>query len=298
MDAHLEDFDQDLDPLDEDLDRPEWMREEARRAQEVEAGMGTRYLSVPHADSRESYRDMEAFIATVVDARLGDRLDRAIQGRGAFGRFKDVLAGWPAERERWFQFHDARLRERVLDWLRSEDIEAIVEPAVVRNDPDLPAVRVRLIAEVLAFVQEAKRLAGVRRIALIGSLTTAKVDPKDADVLVTVTAEADLAPLAKLGRRLQGRAQSFNRGGDIFLADPEGKYLGRTCAWKECRPGIRQSCDALHCGRRAFLHDDLRSIKLEKALVSCPPVELWPQVITRITVPQDVEEGLLQVLRG
>jgi hypothetical protein len=71
-----------------------------------------------------------------------------------------------------------------------------------------------------------------------------------------VTEDADLAPLARLGRRLQGRAQTLNRGGEVFLADPKGKYLGRICPWKNCGPGIRLSCDALHCGRRHYLHDD------------------------------------------
>ncbi len=69
-----------------------------------------------------------------------------------------------------------------------------------------PAVREFLIAEALAFAKAAQQVAGVTRIALIGSLTTEKPDPKDADVLVTVTDAADLALLARLGRRLQGRA--------------------------------------------------------------------------------------------
>src|SRR5436305_8201670 len=113
-----------------------------------------------------------------------------------------------------------------------------------------PSVRAFLIAEVLAFVRAARQVSGVTRIALIGSLTTEKPEPKDADVLVTVTDDADLAALARLGRRLQGRAQSLNKGGDVFLSDPEGNYLGRTCHWRDCRPGIRLACDALHCGRR------------------------------------------------
>ena len=160
-----------------------------------------------------------------------------------------------------------------------------------------PSVRAFLIAEVLAFVRAARQLSGVTRIALIGSLTTEKPEPKDADLLVTITDDADLEPLARLGRRLQGRAQSINRGGDIFLANPKGKYLGRTCHWKECRPGIRMSCDALHCGWRHYLHDDLRSVKLSKELIAAPPLELWPRQVVRITLPQDLERELLAFLQ-
>ena len=140
-------------------------------------------------------------------------------------------------------------------------------------------------------------LSGVLRIALIGSLTTAEPDPKDVDLLVTVSDDADLEPLAKLGRKLQGHAQQLNRGGEVFLADPQNNYLGRTCPWKQCGPGIRLSCDALHCGQRHYLHDDLKTIRLAKKIVAAPPIELWPQVVARVSIPADVEQGLIAPLR-
>ncbi len=159
------------------------------------------------------------------------------------------------------------------------------------------ALRVRLLVEVLAFVRTARQLPGVIRIALIGSLATDKPDPKDADVLVTVAGAADLAPLAALGRKLQGHAQRLNRGGEVFLADPGDRYLGRTCPWKHCAPGIRMRCDALHCGRRPYLHDDLATIQLSAALVAEPSIELWPHVAARVPIPDDVERELLRPLR-
>lgn len=78
---------------------------------------GTRYLPVPQQSSREGYEDMETFIETVTDEHLAELLAVAIDGRGAFRRFKDVLARYPQERERWFQFKEERLRQRALDWL-------------------------------------------------------------------------------------------------------------------------------------------------------------------------------------
>jgi len=104
-------------------DIPEWRKDALLDADRVEAGYGTRYIAVPKPESGEGYRDMEAFIATVRDRRLQERLWRAISGRGAFRYFKDVLAEHPRERERWFAFSDARERERVLEWLESEGIE-------------------------------------------------------------------------------------------------------------------------------------------------------------------------------
>jgi hypothetical protein len=141
-----------------------------------------------------------------------------------------------------------------------------------------------------------RHVSGVSRIALIGSLTTEKPEPKDVDLLVWVADDADLEPLARLGRRLQGRTQSRNRGGDIFLADLEGNYLGRTCHWKRCAPGIRISCDALHCGRRPYLHDDWCSVRLTEELIAAPPLELWPRRVARVVLPEDVVQGLLAPL--
>ncbi len=70
---------------------------------------------------------MERFIATVRDPQLQNRLYRAISGRGAFRYFRDVLYEHPREKERWFAFSDEQVRQRVLEWLESEDIEPIEE---------------------------------------------------------------------------------------------------------------------------------------------------------------------------
>jgi hypothetical protein len=89
----------------------------------IEADDGTRFLPLPHHDSRVGYRDMEEFIETLLPGYLQDQLWRAIRGCGAFRRFKDVLLEAPDQEQRWFAFRDARLRARVLDWLTEEGIE-------------------------------------------------------------------------------------------------------------------------------------------------------------------------------
>jgi hypothetical protein len=289
----------DLVQVLQDYDLADWQKEELLEADQVERFYGSRYIGVPEADSHEGYRDMERFILTVQDETLQARLWQAIEGRGAFRRFKDVLAGHHREEKRWYAFQDEQVKGRILDWLASEGIEPIDPESPPAQQPGSaePTARDRLLGEVLAFVRVASRLAGVTRIALIGSLTTEEPDPKDADLLVTVTDETDLKPLATLGRRLQGHAQSFARGGEVFLADPEGHYLGQTCPWTRCGPGIRSSCDAQHCGRRLYLHDDLKTVRLDESLIIAPPIELWPQVMTRVPVPEDVEQDVLRPLR-
>jgi hypothetical protein len=81
-----------------------------------------RYELIPKLESHESYADLEDFVATLKDEHLVELLEVAINGKGAFRRFKDVLFRFPEERERWFQFKDARIRERVREWLEDIDI--------------------------------------------------------------------------------------------------------------------------------------------------------------------------------
>jgi hypothetical protein len=67
---------------------------------------GERWLAVWPLGSRAAYRDMADFAATRTDAGLVARLQVALDGRGAFGRFKNVLVDWPDDRQDWFEFSD------------------------------------------------------------------------------------------------------------------------------------------------------------------------------------------------
>lgn len=168
---------------------------------------------------------------------------------------------------------------RILAWLAEYDIEPanVPDPAIVNIGAFQERQR-KPLKEVLIFTHAATQLAGVIRIALIGSLTADKPNPKDADMLVTVANNADLVHLAALGRKLQGHAQSINCGGEVFLADSQNNYLGRTCPWKQCGPGIRASFDALNCGKRPFLHDDLSDIRLSKRVTPSHRLNCGPKL--------------------
>jgi len=156
-------------------------------------------------------------------------------------------------------------------------------------------IRERFLDAAAGFVRAACAVPGVRRIAVIGSIMTDKPDPKDIDLLVTVTDDADLEPLAVCARRLQGKLQASNHTADVFLLDERGLYLGRTCRWRDCRPGVRQACDALHCGRRLYLHDDLATITLGTETIATARVQVWPQVDRVGRVPADVERFLAAI---
>ena len=108
---------------------PGWQHEMVRTADKVEEGFGTRFFRVPRAEFRDGYRDMEDFIDELPNVRLQERLLDAIRGRGPFRRFKDVLLDYPTEREHWFAFQSARIRERAIAWLADEGIEPITDQA-------------------------------------------------------------------------------------------------------------------------------------------------------------------------
>ncbi len=91
------------------------------------AGDGN-YLRVDPVSSREQYRWMERYIATVTEPDLRARLMTAIDGKGAFRRFKDVLMAFPADREKWFEFRTERLRSCMEAWLVAHKIEATARP--------------------------------------------------------------------------------------------------------------------------------------------------------------------------
>ena len=160
--------------------------------------------------------------------------------------------------------------------------------------PSVAEPRRPLLLGAYSFVRAARLCPGVLRIALLGSLATAKAVPKDVDLLATIERAVDLAQLARAGRRLQGLAQTINLGADIFLADTAGRYLGRICHYRECHP--RVACHAQHCGLRTHLNDDLHRVTLSKDLLASPPIELWPKVIRRLAVPEDLEQLLLTKL--
>jgi hypothetical protein len=108
-----------------------------------EDGLGdadpTRFVRVEPVPSREQYRMMERFIATVTNGALKDALQDAIVGKGAFRRFKDALGRTPDERKRWFAFRDALLHLHILDWLKAARIELQEMPAWNLEPPMTPS---------------------------------------------------------------------------------------------------------------------------------------------------------------
>jgi len=83
------------------------------------------------------YQDMADFTETITDERTGRRLARAIQGKGAFRRFKDELhEEYPDLLPAWYAFRDVRGKRRAVQWL--VDNSLITHDAAHRFLDDYP----------------------------------------------------------------------------------------------------------------------------------------------------------------
>ncbi len=98
----------------------------------------TTYMRIDPVSSREQYRWMERFIPMVDEPDLRQRLTEAIDGKGAFRRFKDVLMSFGPDRERWFAFRSERLRVFMEAWLAAHALRPVARE-VFPSSEDKPA---------------------------------------------------------------------------------------------------------------------------------------------------------------
>jgi Uncharacterised protein family (UPF0158) len=69
------------------------------------------------------YQDMADFADELSDERAGRRLSRAIQGKGAFRRFKaELQEEYPHLLPAWYAFRDARAYRRAVEWLADNSL--------------------------------------------------------------------------------------------------------------------------------------------------------------------------------
>ncbi len=81
-----------------------------------------RYIRIPERSSVEAFQVMRAFTGTVSDPVLRRRLTEALDGAGAFRRFKDTLLSDRKERKRWHGYNAKAMRRVIDEWLRAGGI--------------------------------------------------------------------------------------------------------------------------------------------------------------------------------
>lgn len=144
--------------------------------------------------SSVGYADMEDFIQLVPDHRARDLLERAIEGRGAFRRFKDTLFEFPQLRDEWFAFRDTRARRHALDWLADEGLVSIERAREAMADHPDPSIGGSDASLARAVAKDLRTLYGPRLVSvlLFGSRARGDNDPdSDLDLLVVLSTVDD-----------------------------------------------------------------------------------------------------------
>ena len=106
-----------------------------------------RYEEIPRYEGHEEYDLMCRFADSVDEDDIGELLAVALRGKGAFGRFRDVVWRYPDLQARWFAMRRQALLDETLHWLEGLEIEPVYElrpldapsaaPAPVRSAPQI-----------------------------------------------------------------------------------------------------------------------------------------------------------------
>jgi len=110
--------------FDKEPDLPYWMEDELELAMEVLLDEDGQYLRIPERKSAEAHKVMTEFIETVTDPVLKEELATALNGKGAFRRFKDVLLDYPKERKRWHGYNAKAMKKVITEWLESIEVRS------------------------------------------------------------------------------------------------------------------------------------------------------------------------------
>jgi uncharacterized protein UPF0158 len=87
------------------------------------------------------YQDMADFADQISDEQTRRRLARAIQGKGAFRRFKAELhEEYPQLLPAWYAFRDARAHRRAVEWLADNSLVDDAAAARFLNEHPVPEV--------------------------------------------------------------------------------------------------------------------------------------------------------------
>lgn len=112
----------DDEEAESDLDVPDWEKPLLPVARAI-AAEDPRYVPLPEPDPHADYKLMSRFAARVEDAHARQRLEDALDGRGAFSRFRRVLGDYPELRDEWRTLQDEATRADALAWLAKLGIE-------------------------------------------------------------------------------------------------------------------------------------------------------------------------------
>lgn len=102
-------------------DYPEWMDDMVQLAKSYIED-DTNFIALPSQYDIDEYSMMENFTFSLNDERHKEILSIALQGKGAFRRFKDTVI-YLGIADNWYQYRDKQYKEFVLEWCEMEGIK-------------------------------------------------------------------------------------------------------------------------------------------------------------------------------
>lgn len=100
---------------------PDWERENIEQAIKIIEDEDEVYLEFTLRNEFHEYELIEEFIETLDKAEVREKLFGAIQGRGAFRRFKDGIIEHDVERQ-WYEFKEKKVKELVMEWCKEKGL--------------------------------------------------------------------------------------------------------------------------------------------------------------------------------
>lgn len=101
---------------------PEWQRENIEKAISIIEDEDGVYVDFTFRNDFNEYEIMEEFIVSLKDQSIREELYEAIQGRGAFRRFKDGIIELGVDKQ-WHKYKENKIKELVIEWCKDHNIE-------------------------------------------------------------------------------------------------------------------------------------------------------------------------------
>lgn len=101
----------------------EWMQEEMKVAYDI-VEHDDNYRELPTSFDINEYQMMEDFCFTVKNEKMRNRLLRAINGRGAFRRFKDTAIELNIIDD-WYDYRDEEYKQIAIDYCKDLGLEYV-----------------------------------------------------------------------------------------------------------------------------------------------------------------------------
>jgi hypothetical protein len=106
----------------EDSEPPQWQKEHLENIKPLlEDFDSERYIGLPSSFDFHEYSVMEKFIASLSSINMQDSLWSAIEGSGAFRRFKAGIHRFGIT-DQWYSYRSAAIKQFIIDWCEAEDI--------------------------------------------------------------------------------------------------------------------------------------------------------------------------------